>query len=162
MEFKEADLPGIGKKYTINLSEGGELVVIVCNTGKREIYVVEEEDESPKCIITLNEEEAKQLGFLLAGAKFQSVETDKMEFLTKQIVMEWVKVGGNSPFVGKSIAELEIRKKTGVSIVAIIRDDNVIPAPDPDEKIKEGDTLVVVGTREKISNFLKYCQDYSL
>ena len=42
-----------------------------------------------------------------------------MEMILQQVVMEWVKVHQNSNFVNKTIAELEIRRKTGVSIIAI-------------------------------------------
>ncbi|NPB08454.1 MAG: cation:proton antiporter regulatory subunit [Aquificae bacterium] len=160
MRIKETELPGVGKKYTIELEEGGELTVIIHNTGRREIYLMEEEDDEPVCSFSLTEEEARELGFLLAGTHYQTVGTEKMQLLMKEIVMEWVKVGENSNFVGKTIAELEIRKKTGVSIIAIIRDGTMIPSPDPQkERIKAGDTLIVVGTREQLIKFLELCGD---
>ena len=160
MRIKETELPGVGKKYVIELEEGGELTLIIHNTGRRELYLIEEEDEEPSCVFSLTEEEARELGFLLAGTTYQTVGTEKMEMLMKEIVMEWVKVGENSNFIGKSIADLEIRKKTGVSIIAIIRDGTMIPSPDPyKEKIQAGDTLIVVGTREQIMKFLELCGD---
>ena len=160
MRIKETELPGVGKKYVIELEEGGELTLIIHNTGRRELYLIEEEDEEPSCVFSLTEEEARELGFLLAGTTYQTVGTGKMEMLLKEIVMEWVKVGENSQFVGKTIAELEIRRKTGVSVIAIIRDGAVIPSPDPyKEKILAGDTLIVVGTREQLLKFLDMCGD---
>ncbi|WP_461828920.1 cation:proton antiporter regulatory subunit [Aquifex sp.] len=160
MRIKETELPGVGKKYVIELEEGGELTLIIHNTGRRELYLMEEDDEEPSCVFSLNEEEARELGFLLAGTTYQTVGTGKMEMLMKEIVMEWVKVGENSNFIGKTIAELEIRKKTGVSIIAIIRDGSMIPSPDPQkEKIQAGDTLIVVGTREQLLKFLELCGD---
>ncbi len=160
MRIKETELPGVGKKYVIELEEGGELTLIIHNTGRRELYLMEEDDEEPSCVFSLNEEEARELGFLLAGTTYQTVGTGKMEMLMKEIVMEWVKVGENSNFIGKTIAELEIRKKTGVSIIAIIRDGTMVPSPDPHkEKIQAGDTLIVVGTREQLLKFLELCGD---
>ncbi len=160
MRIKETELPGVGKKYVIELDEGGELTLIIHNTGRRELYLIEEEDEEPSCVFSLTEEEARELGFLLAGTTYQTVGTERMEMLMKEIVMEWVKVGENSSFLGKTIAELEIRKRTGVSIIAIIRDGSMIPSPDPyTEKIQPGDTLIVVGTREQIMKFLEMCGD---
>ena len=160
MKVKEADLPGVGKKYVVETEEGAEVILIVHNTGKREICILpeggEEEEGEPACIIPLTEEEAKEIAFLLAGTKYQPTTTDKFEFLTREIVMDWIKVENNSKLVGKSIAESEIRKKTGVSLIAIIRGDKVIPSPDPTEKINAGDTIVVVGTREKIKGFKKF------
>jgi len=160
MRIKETELPGVGKKYVIELEEGGELTLIIHNTGRRELYLIEEEDEEPSCVFSLTEEEARELGLLLAGTTYQTVGTGKMEMLLKEIVMEWVKVGENSQFIGKTIAELEIRRKTGVSVIAIIRDGAVIPSPDPyKEKILAGDTLIVAGTREQILRFLDMCGD---
>jgi Putative regulatory, ligand-binding protein related to C-terminal domains of K+ channels len=90
MRIRETDLPGIGKKYGVILKSGKELVIIIHNTGRREIYLME--DEEPSCVIELTDEEAKELGFLVAGATYQPVATEKMEMVLQQVVMEWVKV----------------------------------------------------------------------
>ncbi len=156
MELRETDLPGIGKKYSIRLKEGRDLVVVIYNTGKREIYLIE--GDEPACIFELTDEEAKELGFLVAGALYQPIKSDKMELILKEVVMEWVKVESESHFVGKTIAELQIRRTTGASVIAIVRQDHIIPSPDPyKEKILTGDTLVVVGTRQQISKLLELC-----
>jgi TrkA domain protein len=160
MAFREVDLPGVGKKYSLLLEDGRILTLIIHNTGKREIYILEDEDEEPICVVMLGEEEAKELGFLLAGTTYQPVATEKMEMFMKEMVMEWVKVGSGSNLVDKTIAESQIRKKTGASVVAIIRGEEMIVSPDPYEaKIMRGDTLVVVGTRSHIKKFLDFCGD---
>jgi TrkA domain protein len=160
MQFRETDLPGVGKRYTLELEGGGELTLIIHNTGRREIYIIEEEEEEPTCVISLTEDEAKELGFLLAGTTYQPVAPEKMELIMKEMVMEWVKVGSRSGLVNRTIAEAQIRKKTGASIVAIIRGEDMFVNPDPNTtKIEAGDTLVVAGTRNQIKNFLDYCGD---
>lgn len=162
MHFRETDLPGVGKRYTLELEDGGELTLIIHNTGRREIYIIEDEEEEPTCVISLTEDEAKELGFLLAGTTYQPVAPEKMELIMKEMVMEWVKVGGESNLINKTIAEAQIRKKTGASIVAIIRDGDMLVNPDPnDTRIVSGDILVVAGTRKQIKNFLEYCGDCS-
>jgi TrkA domain protein len=81
-----------------------------------------------------------------------------MEALSKELVIEWVKVEEGSKFIDKTIAELEIRRKTGVSVVAIDRQGKLIPTPDPfKEKILPGDILVVIGTRQQLKSFLELC-----
>ncbi|RLJ70582.1 potassium/proton antiporter regulatory subunit (CPA2 family) [Hydrogenivirga caldilitoris] len=158
MRFRETDLPGVGKRYTLELEDGGELTLIIHNTGRRELYIIEQEEEEPTCVISLTEDEAKDLGFLLAGTTYQPVAPEKMELIMKEMVMEWVRVGEGSNLVNKTIAEAQIRKKTKASIVAIIRGEDMIVSPDPyDTVIKPGDTLVVVGTRQHINSFLEYC-----
>ena len=154
--MRETDLPGIGKKYGILLKSGRELVIIIHNTGRREIYLME--DEEPSCFIELTDEESKELGFLIAGATYQPIATEKMEMILQQVVMEWVKVEHGSKFINKTIAELKIRSNTGVSIIAIERGGKVIPSPDPyKEKIEVGDILIAVGTRPQIKAFLELC-----
>ncbi len=156
MEIRETDLPGIGKKYSMSLREGRELVLVIYNTGKREIYLMEEEETS--CVFDLTEEEAKELGFLLAGALYQPIKADKMELILKEVVMEWVRIEAGSSFINRTIAELQIRRTTGVSVIAIDRRGKIIPSPDPyKEKIELGDVLIVVGTRPQINHFLELC-----
>ncbi len=162
MAFRETDLPGVGKKYSLILDDERILTLIIHNTGKREIYILEEEEEEPVCVFTLSEEEAKELGFLLAGTTYQPVAPEKMEMFMREMVMEWVRIGKRSALVDKKIAESQIRKRTGASVVAIIRGEEMIVSPDPYEAvIRSGDTVVVVGTRNHIKKFLEFCGDCS-
>ncbi len=162
MQFRETDLPGVGKRYTLELEGGGELTLIIHNTGRREIYIIEDEEEEPTCVISLTEDEAKDLGFLLAGTTYQPVAPERMELIMKEMVMEWVRVGKGSSLTGKTIAEAQIRKRTGASVVAIIRGEDMLVNPDPNEtRILPEDILVVAGTRKQIKNFLEYCGDCS-
>ncbi len=160
MFVKEGELPGIGKKYTIKTEKGDLLVVVIHYTGKREIYYFEEDEEEPTAVIELTDEEARTLGTILVGALFQPTsDEEKIGFLMKHLVFEWVKVPKNSFLVNKTIKELEIRKEWGVIVVAVIRDENVIVSPSPLFKIEEGDTLVVVGSLENVKKFLKAVEE---
>ena len=153
--FKKTELPGIGKRFSIKLSSGQIVSIIIHHSGKREIYVLDD-DGDVECTVTLTDQEAREMGMVLAGAFYQPVEGDKMELILKQLVMEWVEIPPDSPLVGKTIAESDIRKKTGVIVIGVVRNDKLIPAPDPHNfKIEAGDILIVVGNREQIENFIK-------
>ncbi len=52
---------------------------------------------------------------------------------------------------GKSIRELDIRKKLGVTVLAIRRGSNLIANPSPDELIHEDDVLVLLGDATKLA-----------
>jgi trk system potassium uptake protein TrkA len=54
--------------------------------------------------------------------------------------------------LGKTLKELDIRRRFGVSVLAIKRGENLIVNPTGDEKILPGDILVVLGTTEQLSN----------
>jgi trk system potassium uptake protein TrkA len=53
--------------------------------------------------------------------------------------------------LGKTLRELDIRRRFGVSVLAIKRGENLIVNPMGDEKILPGDILVVLGTTEQLS-----------
>jgi TrkA domain protein len=159
MRLTEADLPGIGKKFTLSTNKRIAICLIVHNTGKREIYLFPAgEEEEATCILELSDDEARQLGTLLMGAFFTPVVVDKekMDLLLKGLVIEWIELSNNSPAVGKSIKELAIRTRTGASVIAILRNEkDIIPSPPPEEIFKAGDTLIAVGTREQMSNLVE-------
>jgi TrkA domain protein len=73
----------------------------------------------------------------------------------QNLAIEWFKVEKGSPLAGKTIKDLEIRKKTGATVISIIRGDETITNPLPDEVIKEGDILVLIGSRDQIEKFFK-------
>jgi trk system potassium uptake protein len=54
--------------------------------------------------------------------------------------------------LGKTLRELDIRRRFGVSVLAIKRGENLIVNPMGDEKILPGDILVVLGTTEQFSS----------
>jgi CPA2 family monovalent cation:H+ antiporter-2 len=56
----------------------------------------------------------------------------------------------SSPGAGKLIRELSLRTVTGASIVGIERDGSSILNPGPDEELKAGDRLLVIGTRPQL------------
>jgi CPA2 family monovalent cation:H+ antiporter-2 len=57
-----------------------------------------------------------------------------------------------APLAGKSLAEVELRKKYGVTVLAIRRDSRMLPNPEPDMQLLAGDLLIVMGTPENLSN----------
>ncbi len=146
--MNEAYLPGIGTKFWLNLAAGEKLTVIRHNTGRYELYFFKQGEEFPSSSLTMSENEARDVGSVLFGRAEHVVET--MDVVMKDLVIEWATVERGAALTDKSIKELEIRKKTGVSVVAIIRGSKGIPSPQPDEVIRAGDLLLMIGKREQI------------
>lgn len=155
MQIREGDLPGVGKKFAVLTDAGDRLTIIIHNTGHREIYNFRKGEDFPFHAIRLEDEEARKLGALLGGAYFQPTVIESMDMVLESLSIEWVKVEEGSPLAGRAIAELEIRKRTGASVTAILRQGDAIPNPQPDREILTGDTLMVVGTREQVQRFLE-------
>jgi Trk K+ transport system NAD-binding subunit len=63
-----------------------------------------------------------------------------------------VLIAEKSKMVGQTLAELKFRQKYGVTVVGIRRNGDKIGAPGPDEKLKAGDHLVLIGTSSKIDS----------
>lgn len=56
-------------------------------------------------------------------------------------------------FVGQTLAEADVRARTGCTIVAVQRNGDVVSNPSPEFRIQEGDALVVVGEDTDIARF---------
>lgn len=153
IKVQETELPAIGKKFAFSLSSGERLVLVVHLTGEREVFLFRPHEDEPCFQLTLTDEEARELALILGGAAFEPTPLPQAEMVLKGMVIEWLTVSRGSPLAGHSIAELQIRKRTGVSVIAIRRKGEIIPNPDPSENILEGDTLLLIGTGEQMLRF---------
>jgi monovalent cation:H+ antiporter-2, CPA2 family len=55
-----------------------------------------------------------------------------------------------SPAVARSLRDLDLRRETGVTVLAVVRDGKPIPNPRPELRLEQGDTLVLVGSHAEI------------
>ncbi|RND00363.1 potassium channel family protein [Lysinibacillus halotolerans] len=54
---------------------------------------------------------------------------------------------------GKSLKELDLRAKFNISVIAILRNGEIIITPSPEESIHRGDILVSIGKRNDLARF---------
>jgi len=64
------------------------------------------------------------------------------------------RIGKNAPIAGKSLAQVELRKKYGVTVLAIRRDNQINYNPEPDAILYENDIVVLLGKPDKIAGAL--------
>lgn len=147
---RESDLIGIGKKFQIETSYGDEMVVVIHDDGRREIYSYDEDENESRCVMTLNDEEARQVAGIIGGLSYKPKALESIELAIDDLLIEWYKVPEESVSAKKTIGELEVRKKTGASIIAAIQEDDTIINPGPEYEILPGATLVVAGKRNQI------------
>ncbi|MDP3296988.1 MAG: NAD-binding protein [Thermodesulfovibrionia bacterium] len=91
----------------------------------------------------------------------RSVEIQKRHLFEKcewlpEIELDGYRVPEDSHFIEKSIAELQVRKKTGVTIIAVRRSSKVFTNPEPDFRFKGGDIILFTGDRESMNMALNY------
>lgn len=65
----------------------------------------------------------------------------------------------NSPSMGKTLKELNFRKKCNVNVVTIIRDTKRINIPGGEERLYPFDKLIVVGTDKDLNLFKLYIEE---
>lgn len=70
--------------------------------------------------------------------------------LLREANLETVSLAADSPAAGRLIRELELRTRTGASIVGIERSGENIINPGPDEEIQSGDQVLLLGHREQL------------
>jgi TrkA domain protein len=154
IELRETRLPGIGVKYGFRLAGGGRVSLILHNDGKRELYWFRRgHDEDPTAVMTLDDDEARQLGALLGGAYQRPKIVEDLEMALGELQIEWIPVPDTSPWIGKTLAECGFRAKVGITIIAILREPEPVSGARPDDVIQRGDTLVTVGKAGQYAAF---------
>ena len=153
MPISESDLPGVGKKFEIDLDDG-EMVVVIHNTGKREVFRRSDSNADSEKVFEFSDDLARTIGSIIEGAHFQPIEPDTQETtLPGGILLEWYELPPGSPLVGETLESSDVGNRTGISIIAIQRGESVVDSPDANTVLREGDTVIAVGTREDFAAF---------
>jgi TrkA domain protein len=154
VDLRETRLPGIGVKYGFRLAGGGRLTIILHNDGLRELYWFRhDDDEEPQAVIRLDDDEARQLGAIVGGAYERPKIVEELEMALGELLIEWAPVPDDSPAIGRTLAECGFRAKTGITVIAILREPEPVTGAQPDDRIQRGDTLVTVGKAGQYAEF---------
>lgn len=141
-------LPGIGVRKDFALRSGQRVGVINHRDGAIEL-IISRTDDPDACVasIPLTVDESATLGNLLGAPQLVAQLTEEHKDLpgiqTKQLP-----IFEGSPYDGRTLGDTELRTRTGVSVVAVMRAGQLHPSPDPGFTFTEGDLLVAVGTSE--------------
>ncbi len=151
MEVKEVLLPGVGLRYEFDNADGNRIGVIARRGGDFEVVVYAAADpDQARPVFRLTDEEADALAQILGAPRM----VERFADLTKEVPgldAGQVEIVSASPFVDRPLGETKARTRTGASIVAIVRDEEVLASPGPDAVLHAGDVLVVIGTADGIS-----------
>lgn len=148
MDVNEVLLPGIGLRYEFDNADGDRIGVIAKRTGDFEVVRYPASDlDCAQPLFRLTEEEADTLAQILGAPRI----AERFADLTRKVPdldAAQVSVRPGSPFVDRPLGDPAVRTRTGASIVAIVRDETVLPSPRPTELLRAGDVLVVIGTED--------------
>jgi CPA2 family monovalent cation:H+ antiporter-2 len=79
-----------------------------------------------------------------------------------ELNIEWHQVPPDSIHAGYAIGALHIRRITGASVVAIVRDNEVMVNPEAAVVVQGGDSLAVLGTEKQRLEFVAWLKDSHL
>ena len=71
-----------------------------------------------------------------------------------QFALRWWRIPAASPLADKSIGELDIRRRTGASVVGVIRGDALTPNPGPSFRLAAEDMLALLGSDQACRDFV--------
>ena len=152
MTVERTALPGVGVAHATT-TRASQRAGVVCHLdGRREIVVYDPDDaEQALSLLTLEPDEAHWMADLLTA----TVTVDHLSDLEQQlagVTAARIRLPAGSPFDGRPLGETKARSRTGVSIVAVVRDGQVIPGPAPDFALRRDDVLAAVGTAAGIAD----------
>lgn len=148
MNVEVTPLPGIGVRKEFVAANGRRLGVVSHRDGTTDL-VVSKPDDPDACLasLPLTSDEAGALANLLGAPQLVAQLTEEQEDVpgisTRQLTIKTT-----SPYDGRTLADTQIRTRTGVSVVAVMRAGQVHPSPTPDFLFTVGDLVVAVGTAE--------------
>ena len=76
---------------------------------------------------------------------------DRLITSTRDFDVSWVEIHPEAAIAGKSIGESALRRRTGASIVGIVRGEDIRANPGPDAVLQAGDRVGVIGTAAHIA-----------
>ncbi len=148
MEIVETMLPGVGIRYELTTSRGRSVALIVHRDGGATVcsYAGEDPDEASETI-RLQPDEAATLAELMGAPRLSQRFAD----LSKEVPgleSARLELRPGTPCDGRVLGDTRARTRTGCSVVAIVRGEQVLTSPGPGEVLHAGDVLVAIGTDE--------------
>jgi TrkA domain protein len=156
VHIREHALPGIGRRFDLDVGDGLTLVVVTRRDGSRDIAVRERDADEPRRSVHLRREQAVAIGSLLLGARF-SMEDPGGEDDQPGVDVATVVLGDASPAVGQLPGEVDLPRGAEAAVVAVARDDT--PQLLEDDRIRllePGDRLVVAARPEHLDEVLHH------
>lgn len=138
MEVREVLLPGIGLCYEFNTADRDRIGVIAKRSGDFEVVRYQRSDpDAAVPIMRLTGEEAEAMAQILGAPRI----VDRFSALTSgmaELDASQVRIRPGTPFVDRPLGDTQVRTRTGASIVAIVRDELVLPSPGPSDVAASG------------------------
>lgn len=91
---------------------------------------------------------------MLRSPSLQPVNIGNLNAALHEAITETVKLESGSTVIGQTLAELDLRNRSGATLIAVVRDGETKINPGGKYKLDQNDLLVLLGTAEKIERAL--------
>lgn len=95
---------------------------------------------------------------MLRSPSISPINIGNLNAALQAATTESVKLEKGSPVIGKTLAELDLRGKTGVTLIAVVRGNETKINPGAKYELREEDLLILLGKPEKIENAINFLQ----
>ena len=156
MALRSINLPGIGTKYEIVTEKNDTIAIFFLKNGNIQMYTLPHDQHTP-CVAELTTAESRRLGTIMTGA---IMEADKESVEIAFSALSDLRISVHTYVIGKSMAgkcieDLQVRARTGVTIIAVSRSEKNIVNPPPNFIFEEGDAVVAIGESDQLRTFEK-------
>jgi CPA2 family monovalent cation:H+ antiporter-2 len=86
----------------------------------------------------------------------------QLQNASRMLELTWVTLPPDSPLVGRTIQELAIRRKTGVSVVGVIQGGALHPNPEAAYCFASGDLVAIMGNQNQLAAFQALVYDVTI
>jgi len=87
---------------------------------------------------------------VLRGLALPGLKLDALKHLGVHAALDTVEVEEDARAIGESPTTLDLRRETGTTLIAVVRDGKALYTPDPEFRFRAGDTVVLVGQGEAL------------
>jgi K+/H+ antiporter YhaU regulatory subunit KhtT len=89
---------------------------------------------------------------MLRGISLEQENLSRLASLFAGATVDNIQIQPESPASGKSLRELDIRRNTGATVIAIARNGEAVPNPGPDFKLEPDDIIVLLGAHRELDH----------
>ena len=113
----------------------------------------------PRTVIEEQIRRIRRQGYeMLRSASLPPVEMGNLNEALHDAITETLTLKSDSPVIGKSLGELDLRGKTGVTVIAVVHEGETKVSPGANYTLCKGDTILLSAPAEKIEKATELLQ----
>ena len=97
---------------------------------------------------------------ILRGEGYWMLRSERMSGEVSEALLQALAIGTTDTYqlepgsaaAGRTLRELDLRAVSGATVIAVVRNGQALPNPDPELRLETGDTLVLVGSHAEMES----------